>query len=59
MDERPKFSNIFFNCGCRKKNTEKDKDVKVAEEIFKVMGINKDNLCHHGLPFFQCMSCSH
>ena len=44
-----------------KKTSDKtsDKTVKLAEDIFKYMGVDKDEKCEHGLKFFQCMPCSH
>ena len=51
--------NNFLNYISTKREEEIKKDVKVAEKLFEDAGVKKENLCHHGLPFFACMPCSH
>lgn len=40
-------------------DTTKSQIIKEADACFEVLGIDKDNICPHGLKFFQCMPCSH
>ena len=44
-----------------KQNTDPNKteDTKCAEACFTFLGVKPHSECEHGLPFFQCMDCSH
>lgn len=39
----------------------KPQDIKYSDAyaFFTILGQNPDELCPHGLKFFQCMPCSH
>jgi hypothetical protein len=41
-------------------NSKPMNDLEVIKGLFKsVQGVNFDDKCPHGIPFYTCMSCSH
>jgi hypothetical protein len=65
--EKAKETAHSASCACgpcfwrrEKVPTKVETDVDFAKSLFKsVQGVNFDDKCPHGLPFYACMPCSH
>jgi hypothetical protein len=67
IEELPAERGHSVNCACgpcfwlrEKSPTKVVTDDEFAKSLFKVVqGVNFDDKCPHGLPFYACMPCSH